>query len=109
VHAEDHHLRPGFPGDDLLGSLDPVELWHADIENGNLRVLFRNKLDGFPSIAGLRHDLKIRLLFEQETQARPNDGVIVSEQNANLGHSEAALTAGYCIRPIRQNADRGIS
>ena len=31
-------------------------------------------------------DFEIRLPFEQQTQARPNDGVIVSEQNANLLH-----------------------
>ena len=76
----------GFLGDDLLRGLDSIELRHADIENGDLRMMFGDKLDGFPPIARLGDDFEIRLLIEQQTQARPNDGVIVSEQDANLLH-----------------------
>jgi len=76
----------GFFSGDLPGRFDPVKLGHADIENGNLRMVFRDKLDRFPPIAGLRYYLEIGLLIEQQTQARPNDGVIVSEEDSNLWH-----------------------
>ena len=35
----DHYLGLGRLIGDLLGSLDSVELWHTDIENGNIRML----------------------------------------------------------------------
>jgi hypothetical protein len=53
--------------------------------------LFGDKLDGFPSIASFPYDFKVRLLLEKQTQARPNDGVIVSEQDANLSHVLSGL------------------
>ena len=39
VHAENHDLRLRFLGGDLLRSLDPIELRHADIENRNIRMM----------------------------------------------------------------------
>ena len=48
MHAENHYLCPGFVGGDLLSRLDPVELRHRDIEDGNLRVMLGNEFDGFP-------------------------------------------------------------
>ena len=85
---------------DLPGGLDPVELRHTDIENGNIRMLLRDQLHGFPSIAGLRYNFEVGLLLEQQTQARPNDGVIVSEQDANLSQVlSAASTARILHHP----------
>jgi len=49
--------------------------------------MFRCKFHGFPSVARLSDHLEVRLLIEQKTQARTNDGVIVSEQNPNLWHA----------------------
>jgi hypothetical protein len=69
MHAEDHYLGLGRLIGDLLGSLDPIELRHADIKNGNIRMLLGYKLDCFPSIAGFRDDFEVGLLLEQQTQA----------------------------------------
>ena len=64
---------------DLLSSLDTVELWHTDIENGNVGMLLGDQLHRFPSIASLGYNFEVGLLLQQQSQARPNDGVIVSE------------------------------
>jgi hypothetical protein len=48
---------------DLLGSLDSVELWHTDIENGNIRMLLGDQLYRFPSIASLRYNFEVGLLL----------------------------------------------
>jgi hypothetical protein len=84
----DHYLGLGRLIGDLLGSLDSVELWHTDIENGNIRMLLGDQLYRFPSIASLRYNFEVGLLLEQQSQTRPNDGVIVSEQDANLSQGE---------------------
>ncbi len=109
VHAENHYLGLGRLIGDLLGSLDPVELWHTDIENGNLRMMLGDQLHRFPSIASLRYHFEIGLLFEQETQARPNDGVIVSEQDANLSQVlSAASTARILHHPKKMRTTFGL-
>ena len=86
MHAEDHHLRPPIVRSDLLRSLDPVELRHSYIQDRDIRVVLGNQFDRFSSIARLRDDVEIRLLFEQEPQPGPYDGVIVREENSNLSH-----------------------
>jgi hypothetical protein len=63
-------------------------LWHTNIQNGYIRMLLGYQLNGFPSIASLRYNFEVGLLFEQQTQARPDDGVIVSEQDANLSQGQ---------------------
>jgi hypothetical protein len=45
-----------------------------------------NKLDGLPSIRGFGHYFEIGLLFEEQPQTGTNDGVIVSQDNADLRH-----------------------
>jgi hypothetical protein len=67
-------------------------LWHTDIENGNIGMLFGDQFHRFPSIASLRYNFEVGLLLEQQTQARPNDGVIVSEQDANLSQVLSAAS-----------------
>ena len=68
--------------------------------------MLRNQLDGLPSIARLRDHFEIGLLIEQQTQARPNDGVVVREQDANLwqvsgglDRQDTALSEQMRIRP----------
>jgi hypothetical protein len=40
-------------------------------------MMLGNKFHSFPSIARFGNNFEIGLLFEQQTQARPDDGVIV--------------------------------
>ena len=57
---------------------------------------FGGQLNRFPSIAGFGYHFEIRLLIEQETQAGPNDGVIVSQQNPDLCHLQPFNSACVC-------------
>ena len=106
VHAENHYLGLGRLIGDLLGSLDPVELWHTDIENGNVGMLLGDQLNGFPSIASLRYNFEVGLLLEQQSQARPNDGVIVSEQDANLSQVLSAASTARILHHSRRMRTR---
>jgi len=51
-------------------------------------VVFVDKLNGLPAIGSLGHYLEIGLLFEQEAQTGPNNGVIVGEDDADLWHAQ---------------------
>ena len=97
MHTQDHDIRSGLAGDNLLSRLNSIQLRHADIKNRDLRVLLRNELNGFPSIGGFRHNFEVRLLLQQEPQPGSNDRVVVSEQYANLSHARLPARPEYCI------------
>jgi hypothetical protein len=62
-------------------------------------MMFGNKFHRFPSIAGFRDNFEIRLLFQQQTQARPDNSVIVREQDSNLWHRSSVLQKTGPISP----------
>ena len=69
---------------DLLSRFNAIELRHADVEYGDLRVMFGDQFDGLPAIAGLGDDLEVGLLLQQKAQTRPDDGVVVCKKNPYL-------------------------
>jgi len=70
----------------LLSGFDAIELRHADIEHRDPRMVFGDQFDGLPSIAGFCDDFEIGLLFQEQTQPRPDNGVVVCEKDPNLFH-----------------------
>ena len=76
--------------DNLARRLDAVQQRHADIKNGHGRVQGGGQVDRLAAVIGLADHLEVRLLLQQEPQPAAHDGVVVSQDNANLWHRYAA-------------------
>ena len=63
--------------DSLRGDFSAIQLRHGDIENGEIGLELLTKIQGFPSIACLAHDFNARFVFEQGSQAAPDNVVVI--------------------------------
>ena len=89
VHAEDQDLHGGSDLPDLAGGLQPVQLRHGDVQDGDIRFeLLRqgNDLaagDGFPA------DLAVRLTLQQGADTGAYHLVIIGDEDAERAHDAA--------------------
>src|SRR5262249_24420494 len=61
--------------------LDAVDDWHIDIDDDDIRLLFRGEVYGFTPIAGFSADIEVAAGAEQGTQTDSDVGVIVGEKD----------------------------
>ncbi len=49
--------RQGSVGPDLLDSLETVQVWHPNVEDGQVRLVFPGQGHRLLTVGGFRHDL----------------------------------------------------
>jgi hypothetical protein len=55
-----------------------------EVENGHVRDLLQNHLDGFLASAGFASDFEARMLLDGLTQSLPEQGKVIHNDYANL-------------------------
>lgn len=70
-----HHVAKG------RGRLQPVHLWHGEIENDQIGAELLGFLDGLNSVNRLAANGEIRMRVEKQSELPTNDLVIVNKQN----------------------------
>ncbi len=79
----EHHDRDRALVEDAPGGLDPVELRHLDVQEGQVRALGAGQEDGFFAVAGLGADLETGVL-EQGPEVEPDDRLVFGDQDPQL-------------------------
>ena len=79
----EHHDRNRALVEDAPGGLDPVELRHLDVQEGQVRALGAGQEDGFFAVAGLGADLETGVL-EQGPEVEPDDRLVFGDQDPQL-------------------------
>ena len=72
------------PGD-LAGRLQARHAGHGDVEDGEVDVRPRRRLDGLGPVARLGDDRQVGLAVEDQAQAAADERVVVGQQDAG-GH-----------------------
>lgn len=62
----------------------PVDEWHRNIENHEVRLEFLGSFDGHATVVGLPTNNPVTFRFQHGPQAVPQDFVIVGEQNPHM-------------------------
>src|SRR5690606_34220096 len=87
------------PGTRLLGDGagrgDPVDMWHADVHEDDIRVERARLRHRDRAVGGFAHHLDVLARIEQEPQARADGAVIVGEQHPDR-HVVLLLASGSC-------------
>src|SRR5579864_1295917 len=94
MHAQKYNRSLGQLLGNLPASFNAVEERHGHVQDRDVRPVKFRQGDGFPSVRRLGDHLESRVALEQETQALANDGVIVSQQNADGVHVVACRRSG---------------
>jgi hypothetical protein len=79
VGGDHHHGHLGIALVDQFGGFDPVQVWHADIRQDNIRVKVLGKLDHFIAVRGFTNDFDVGLGVEQYRETLPDHGMVISE------------------------------
>ena len=79
----EHHDRDRALVEDSPGGLDPVELWHLDVQKSQVRALGAGQEDGFFAVAGLGADLETGVL-EQGPEVEPDNRLVFGDQDPQL-------------------------
>jgi hypothetical protein len=69
---------------DPPGCLDPVDEWHPHVHQDDIRTRPIDRRHSVAAVAGLAHDLDVRLAVEDEAKARADEFLVVDDQDANL-------------------------
>ena len=78
-----HHDRDRPLVQDPSSRLDPVELGHLHVEQGEIRPLRAGQGHGLLTVAGLRADLETGVL-EQGPQVEPDDCLVFCDEDPHL-------------------------
>ena len=87
-----HHDRNRPLVEDPAGRLDPVELRHLDVEEGQIRPLRAREGHRLLPVARLRAHLETGVL-QQGPQVEPDDRLVLGDQNPHLCWVSLAQTA----------------
>ena len=84
IHAEDDDRSFRIAVGNLFGGFDAVEVGHADVEYGDVGFELGGLRDGLTAVFGFADDGEFGLLFDEQTEAATDEGVVVGEQDANF-------------------------
>jgi hypothetical protein len=65
--------------DDLTGSLNAVDLWHADVHEDDVRLEANGGLDCFGAIGRLTDNFEVLFLLDNHAQPMPQQLLVVDE------------------------------
>jgi hypothetical protein len=80
--GEDDHAGQRRLGGDVPGRLDPAHLRHVQIHDDDVRSCLPNEPYCLEAVGRLAEHLDARLLLEQVPEARPEEIVVVDEDDA---------------------------
>jgi hypothetical protein len=89
VHRENQHLSPRHRFLDLPCRLEPVQLGHREVENGDVGLLLLRQLDRLSASRGLGTEFPARLLLDEVVETTPHDFVIIGQKDADHLYSPA--------------------
>ena len=92
MHREDEHARGRRRLADALDRLDAARPGHADVDEGDVGAERGGLPHGLVPVAGLPDDLQVPLAVDQHAQPRPEDGVIIRDENPNPSHQSLPKT-----------------
>ncbi len=82
MHAQDDDVRRTLRLLKARRHLEPIELRHSDVDNGDVRLVLLAQLYRLQAIGGFRHDRLIEGRFEKALQSTPHNPVVVSQQHS---------------------------
>src|SRR6476469_6160012 len=83
MHAQHNRRDPDLFGGDLMGRFNAVEIWHGDVQHRDVGPRGLRQVHRTAAVAGLAHNLKVLLLFENEPESAPNYCVVVGKNNSD--------------------------
>jgi hypothetical protein len=86
MHGEDENFGGGRGFADLAGGFDAVEKGHADIEDGDVRLVLGGFFDGVSTVGGFGTDLPAGARLEESAEAGTDNGVIIGDQDGERRH-----------------------
>ena len=81
VHAEDDNANALILPDDLRGCVQAVEQGHPDVHDDDVGMNIASQPYGFAALGGFAHHFHVRHAIKQKLQPRPDDPVVVRDQN----------------------------
>ncbi len=102
---EDHDPRPvqALLLQDLPRGLEPVHPGHPDVHQHDVGDELHGAAEGGLAVVGLAHHLDVRLGVEQRPKARPDQRLVVGEQDPD----HAAPSSGSVARTRKPPSGRG--
>src|SRR5581483_1058482 len=100
VHRQHEHTRRQALLRDLLRGVKPAHHWHGEVHDDHVRPQPLGNLDSLAAVGGLADDLHIWLVVEQGSQTRPQNGVVVHEDDPNLSFAQTATAAPTCPQVV---------
>jgi hypothetical protein len=106
VVGQDHHMHAGQAGigGDPAGGLDAVQHGHLDIDQGDIRYVLCGERDALLPVGGLGDHLDVVLGLEQRAGARPDERLVVDQQNPDHGVGPGS---GMSARTVNPPSGRG--
>jgi hypothetical protein len=77
VHGENKHAGLRNYIENLAGSIEPIEIGHADIHQGQVGAQLSRFFNCLATIHGFTADFPSRMAFDQRANATPNNFVII--------------------------------
>jgi hypothetical protein len=81
--GEDEHAALRAGGDELAGSFQAVEHWHANVHEHHIRVLFGGDGEGLLTVGGLADDLDVGLHVKKQPETGAHQLLIVGQYDTN--------------------------
>ena len=82
-HGQDEHAHVGISLEDRPGRGGSLDIGHAEIHDHDVRPQLVRQPDPHAATGGLRHHLDVGLHGEQRRESRPEEIVIVNDEDAN--------------------------
>jgi hypothetical protein len=81
VHGEDQDLGVRLAFSNLPSRLDSIQEWQRIVDHRDVRLGFERLFDGLLAIRGLCNNFPAGMRFEDRTQSRPHNLVIVGNKD----------------------------
>src|SRR5260370_21073091 len=86
MHGEDQNFGGGRGFADVASGLDTVEERHADVEDGDVRLVLCGFIDGVAAVGGFGADLPTGARLKKSPETGANYRVIIGDQDGERGH-----------------------
>src|SRR5207245_2507820 len=90
---QDQHARFRAGLGEPARRLEPVDARHADVHQHDVRAVPERELDRLPALARLADHLDRRVELEQLAEARPDERLVIDDQDANGHRSSYGIRA----------------